>query len=385
MRIRLLSVLLIGAVFVTVLSGCIEVPAPGSETDTDTGEITGPEHGIVIDPDEKSIDDPDFDYDSHIVLPDYRSFSVKVQEKIDFTAEDADEVIDSILASSGYVVKDEELDTVNYGQVVSIDFDSMIDGEEYSGGSQSDFCLVVGSGSFIPELEQSLVGRKVGDEFEISASYPADYSVGTLAGKKADFSVTVNYIGHLMEATDELIEEFSDGQYETVDQFRSYLVEYNSAVNSLIYEENLYSKIWDLLHDQSEIKAVPTVDRVRYCDSLVDYYTAYAEANKATYAEFTEAQGYTEEEFYDYLYSELSLEAIERKLILSAVAKKEGVSFDLSNEERDELLKGYYSYYNAGSFLEFSSMVGALSAQDLCDYCLIMKKIASFIDITVSD
>ena len=385
MKIRLFLILLAALIFTTALYSCIEVPAPGSGTESDTSEATGSDNGIVVDPNEKSMDDPDFDYDSYIVLPDYSSFSVNVREKQDFTADDADDVIDSILASSGFVVKVDALDTVAAGQVVSIDFDSMIDGEEYSGGSQNDFCLIIGSDSFVPELERALVGRKVGDEFEVTARYPEDYSVSTIAGKTADFSVTVNYIGHLMDVTDELIDEATGGLYKTVEGFRSYLIDYNNAVSELIFEEELYSRTWELLYDHSEIKDVPVIDRVKYCDSLVEYYTAYAKANNATYAEFTEAQGYTEEEFYDYLYRELSLEAVERKLILSAVAEREGISFELTNGERDELLRNYYYYYDVDSYLEFSSMVGALSAQDLCDYCLVMNKITSEIDIIVSE
>ena len=54
--------------------------------------------------------------------------------------------------------------------------------------------IEIGSGQFIPGFEDQLVGAKVGDKVKIAATFPEAYSVAILAGKPADFDVTVKSV-----------------------------------------------------------------------------------------------------------------------------------------------------------------------------------------------
>jgi trigger factor len=80
------------------------------------------------------------------------------------------------------------------GDRLSIDFVGRIDGKEFDGGKANGFQLVLGSGTLIEDMEQGLVGAKVGDMRHISARFPADYRHSVLAGQTADFDVKVNEI-----------------------------------------------------------------------------------------------------------------------------------------------------------------------------------------------
>lgn len=77
---------------------------------------------------------------------------------------------------------------------LNIDFVGKIDGEAFAGGSAKGTLLVLGSGRMIPGFEEGLVGAKAGDERVLSLVFPDDYQNLDLAGKAAEFAVTVNSV-----------------------------------------------------------------------------------------------------------------------------------------------------------------------------------------------
>lgn len=91
---------------------------------------------------------------------------------------------------------------------VTIDFVGKIDGEAFDGGSAEDTPVIMGAGQFIPGFEEGLKGVKAGDEKDITASFPAEYQVETLAGKDAIFEVKVKEVA--APKTPELTDEFAE-------------------------------------------------------------------------------------------------------------------------------------------------------------------------------
>ena len=86
--------------------------------------------------------------------------------------------------------------TVKDGDTVNIDYVGKIDGTAFDGGSTNGqgTDLVIGSGSYIDDFEDQLVGAHPGDEVEVTVTFPDDYGAADLAGKEAVFDVTVNGI-----------------------------------------------------------------------------------------------------------------------------------------------------------------------------------------------
>ncbi|WP_349571436.1 trigger factor [Azotobacter salinestris] len=80
------------------------------------------------------------------------------------------------------------------GDQLNIDFIGKIDGEAFAGGSAKGTLLVLGSGRMIEGFEAGLVGAKAGEERVLSLTFPADYQNLDLAGKAAEFTVTVNSV-----------------------------------------------------------------------------------------------------------------------------------------------------------------------------------------------
>lgn len=77
---------------------------------------------------------------------------------------------------------------------LNIDFVGKIDGEAFAGGSATGTQLVLGSGRMIPGFEDGLVGAKAGEERVLNLTFPEDYQNLELAGKTAEFTVTVNTV-----------------------------------------------------------------------------------------------------------------------------------------------------------------------------------------------
>lgn len=105
---------------------------------------------------------------------------------------------------------------------LNIDFVGKVDGEAFAGGSAKGTQLVLGSNRMIPGFEDGLVGAKAGEERVLSLTFPADYQNLDLAGKAAEFTVTVNSVSEpkLPELNEEFFAQF--GIKETgIDGFRT--------------------------------------------------------------------------------------------------------------------------------------------------------------------
>lgn len=105
---------------------------------------------------------------------------------------------------------------------VNIDFVGKVDGEVFAGGSAKGTQLVLGSGRMIPGLEDGLVGAKAGEERVVNVTFPEDYQNLDLAGKAAEFTITVNSVAApvLPELNEEFFAQFGIKE-STLEGFRA--------------------------------------------------------------------------------------------------------------------------------------------------------------------
>jgi len=87
---------------------------------------------------------------------------------------------------------------------VTVDFEGKLDGEPFEGGKASDFQFVVGEGQMLKEFEQAVLGMKIGESRTFQLPFPEDYHGKDVAGKTADFIVTLKKLeaSHLPEVND---------------------------------------------------------------------------------------------------------------------------------------------------------------------------------------
>jgi trigger factor len=89
---------------------------------------------------------------------------------------------------------------------VTVDFEGKIDGEPFEGGKADDFQFIVGDGQMLKEFEDAVRGMKAGESKTFPLAFPEDYHGKDVAGKTADFMVTVKKVeaAHLPEVNDAL-------------------------------------------------------------------------------------------------------------------------------------------------------------------------------------
>ena len=109
------------------------------------------------------------------------------------------------------------------GDVVLIDYEGKIEGEPFEGGSAKDYLLELGEGRVLPELEKALVGAKAGDQRQATVPFPDDYPAEEVAGKSAEFDVTVKEVREkeLPELNDEFAAEASE--FDTLAELREHI------------------------------------------------------------------------------------------------------------------------------------------------------------------
>ena len=92
------------------------------------------------------------------------------------------------------------------GDRATVDFEGKIDGELFDGGKAEDFQFILGDGQMLKEFEEATRGMKLGESKTFPLAFPEDYQGKDVAGKTADFMVTVKKLeaAHLPEVDDAL-------------------------------------------------------------------------------------------------------------------------------------------------------------------------------------
>ncbi|BDT59021.1 trigger factor [Massilia varians] len=104
------------------------------------------------------------------------------------------------------------------GDRVTVDFVGKIDGEEFAGGKAENYAFVLGEGRMLPEFEAATVGLKVGESKTFPLPFPEDYHGKDVAGKTAEFTITLNKLewAHMPEVDAEFAKSLGieDGSIE---------------------------------------------------------------------------------------------------------------------------------------------------------------------------
>ena len=105
--------------------------------------------------------------------------------------------------------------------IAVIDYEGFVDGVAFDGGKGEAHPLKLGSGSFIPGFEDQIVGKKIGEEFDVNVEFPAEYHAEELAGKPAVFKVKLNAIKttELPALDDEFAKDVSE--FDTFDEYKA--------------------------------------------------------------------------------------------------------------------------------------------------------------------
>ncbi len=268
---------------------------------------------------------------SLVTLADYENISVPTDE-VAVTEEEVNNTINATLTSHTELSTDADLEIAD-GDTVNIDFVGTVDGVEFEGGNSggTGFDLTIGSGRFIDNFEEQLIGHKPGEEVTVNVTFPEGYS-DELGGKEASFAVTVNGIMVTPELTDEFVAE------NLTEEGVSTAAEYRAKVENDYYEEHLGEYLTNYVIENSTVSSYPK-DYLNTVKSLIkgedefmmDYYNQlYASYGMEGNTNVWETRG---EEINDELSYEKELktraeETVKEALVYQAIFEKAGLSID---------------------------------------------------------
>lgn len=265
-------------------------------------------------------------------LADYKNVSVP-EDEVAATAEEVEEEISSTLESYKELSTDEQL-TIADGDEVNIDFVGTVDGVEFEGGNSNGegYDLTIGSGSFVDDFEQQLIGHKPGEEVTVEVTFPEDYNE-ELAGKDAEFAVTINGIQVKPELTDAFVAE-NLADVEEV----STAAEYRAKVEDKFYQEHLQEYLENYVVENSTVKSYPK---------------KYLKGTKALLKNSDGDSDMTakEEIAYEKELTQRAQEQVKEAMVWQAVFDDAGLSFDAEAyyaEQVETMGEDYAKRYGAG-------------------------------------
>lgn len=265
-----------------------------------------------------------------VTLADYEGLVIPMSE-VAATAEEVDSDIQSTLDSYETLQENTSL-VIADGDKVSIDYVGSIDGAEFDGGSSNDegYDLTIGSDTFIDDFEDQLIGHKPGEDVTVTATFPEDYSNADLAGKEAEFAVTIHGVYVIPELTDEFVQEnFSD--------IASSAEEYRKYIENNYYTQHLEEYLDNYLIDNSTINAYPN-DYVKKLKALTKYNDEYSlqyynqmfsQYGMDTYQNVWDTRdGIDNEIDYEHELTDRAKEMAKQALVYQAVYEKTGLTVD---------------------------------------------------------
>ena len=302
----------------------------------------------ALDDTEKSDIPYDYDLSEYIKLDSYKGIEVE-KYPYDLTKEDMETQI--LLARSNYATVAEKTGAVANGDQVNIDYTGYMDGETFAGGSDTNFDLTIGSGSFIEGFEAGLIGYKAGDTVTLDLHFPSPYvNAPELSGKAVQFVVKINKVFEqaLPVYDDAFVKEHYG--FDTVEAFEEALF----AAMTVQYENSKFSyftqKVWSALLEKTEFIKVPEVEYLAMYEDYVNYYTALATNEGTTLNEYVQTQfGLAVADFYSEV-EQLVQVTMQQELILYYIARLENIT--LTDEEYEEGALEYAEYYGLSSIEE---------------------------------
>ena len=218
------------------------------------------------------------------------------------------------------------------GDIVSIDYVGRVDGEEFEGGAAEDQELELGSGTFIPGFEEQIVGKEIGETFDVNVTFPEKYQAKELEGKDAVFTVTLKAISkeELPEINDDFVMDISE--FDSLDEYKDHIREELSEANKSFARQQKEEELMDELIKITSVD-VPEVMVERVIDERVSSYSQNFQQQGISMDQYLRMLNTNMEDFRDSLKDDAEKVVITR-LAMDEIVRQE--DFDVSEEEIKE-------------------------------------------------
>jgi len=275
-----------------------------------------------------------------VKLGDYKG--LKVKKVIKPVTENAIEIeLQRILDQSA---QKEEIThrAIELGDIATIDFEGFVNGIAFEGGKGEQVELEIGSGSFIPGFEEQLVGKQVGDSFDINVTFPDGYGGPELSGQDALFQTKVHKISSksVPKASDEFALKIAG--VPSMLEFRSLIREKLEASASASAEQAILDDILAQIIDTSEFTLSNELIESE-SQAMLKEYSQQLQGCGISLESYLEMMGQSMDQFLIGM-KEPAIMRAKSTLAIKAIASLEAVS--ISDEEMEKEFVEISKIYN---------------------------------------
>ncbi len=187
-----------------------------------------------------------------VTVKDYRGIPLE-RKAVEVTDQEVDRAIEFLREDAAEYVPMEGWPALREDLIV-LDHEGTIHGKPFKGGSGKNLTLLLGRGGYLPGFEEQIVGLQKGDSKQFRLSFPADSPRKDLAGRTADFKVTIKEVKK--RRVPELNDEFARtvGDAETVAALRDKLREQLKARKTREQEGELKRALMEKLASAYEVE-----------------------------------------------------------------------------------------------------------------------------------
>lgn len=262
-----------------------------------------------------------------VEISDYKGLEVKKTTKnVDDAAVDAE--IEKVRNRNARSITVEDRAAQN-GDTAVIDFEGFLDGVAFEGGKGEKFPLELGSGSFIPGFEDQIVGKNIGDEFDVNVTFPEHYQAENLAGKPAVFKCKLHELKgkELPEVDDEFVKDVSE--FDTLDEYKA---DIKSKLEKTAADEAA-TNLDNALVDAIIAKMSAEVPQVMYQRRIDDIVREWSARNRIRVEDYLKYTGTTMDQFRAN-FTEVAKRQVDLRLALEKIAELENIT--VTDEELEK-------------------------------------------------
>ncbi|MDK0918831.1 trigger factor [Clostridium perfringens] len=281
-----------------------------------------------------------------VTLGDYKGLEVE-EVSYEVKDEDIEKQLADMQARNARVETKEE-GTVENGNIAVIDFKGFIDDVAFEGGEGKDYPLEIGSGSFIDNFEEQLIGLKVGESKDVNVTFPEAYGKEDLNGKPAKFEVTVKEIKvkELPVLDDEFAKEVSE--FDTLEELKADLKEKAVKANELRAKREMEEKVINAVVDNAKVE-IPEAMINREVENMVRDLEMRLGQQGLSLEQYYEFTGSTEDKMKSYM-KENAERKVKTDLVMSAVTEAEAI--EATEEELKAKAEEVAKMYSNGAETE---------------------------------
>mgnify|MGYP002620161931 CR=1 FL=1 len=181
----------------------------------------------------------------------YKNLKVK-KDKVNITKEEINNEIEKLLDRyTELAVKD---GTLEKSDTAIIDYEGFKDGIPFEGGKAENYSLEIGSNTFIPGFEDSLIGMKPGEEKEINVTFPEDYHAENLKGQPVVFKVKLHEIKEKIkrELNDDFFEDLALDDVKNVKDLENHMKKYLEDNKKMEIENKFIDEMLSKISENTE-------------------------------------------------------------------------------------------------------------------------------------